>query len=143
VPLGSKLNRFIELSAWQLCNLCRLGNPNEIVLEKPQCPTCSSKRGPNFVGTRLSNERSWMMKKSSIDERQQETCLKHGTTWYPAPANLKVGVARNVKSSIVPINGLRHAPEGDTTGWYMWAGEGDPSTDPDYLVPLHVEHLTQ
>jgi len=39
-------------------------------------------------------------------------------------------------------NGLRHEPEGDTSGWYIWAGE-DLSEDPDFFVPLHVEHLAQ
>jgi hypothetical protein len=82
-----------------------------------------------------------MNNRSDIDDLQQKTCAVHGTTWYPAPAHLKVGVARNVRSSIVPVNGLRHPPEKETTGWYIWAGEGDPSPDPDFFVPLHVEHL--
>jgi hypothetical protein len=37
--------------------------------------------------------------------------------------------------------GLRHPPIADTTGWYLWAGEGDPSYDPDFFVPVHVWHL--
>ena len=41
-----------------------------------------------------------------------------------------------------PINGLRHPPEGDTTGWYIWAGE-ELSEDPDFFVPLHFEHLAE
>ena len=83
------------------------------------------------------------MNLNEINEKQQDTCAQHGTTWYPAPSHLKVGVARNVRSSIVPVNGLRHPPEDDTTGWYIWAGEGDPSKDPDFFVPLHVEHLAE
>ena len=31
-------------------------------------------------------------------------------------------------------------PEGDTTGWYIWAGE-HLSSDPDFFEPVHVEHL--
>jgi hypothetical protein len=31
----------------------------------------------------------------------------------------------------------------DTSGWYIWAGEGGPSDDPDFFVPLHVEHLAE
>jgi hypothetical protein len=50
-------------------------------------------------------------------------------------------VARNLRSSILPLNGFRHPPEKDTTGWYIWAGEGDPPPAPEYFVPLHVEHL--
>ncbi len=41
---------------------------------------------------------------------------------------------------MLPINGLGHAPVGDTTGWYLWAGE-ELSSDPDFFVPLHLKHL--
>jgi hypothetical protein len=30
--------------------------------------------------------------------------------------------------------------EGDTCGWYLWAGEGF-SEAPDFFEPLHVDHL--
>jgi hypothetical protein len=40
----------------------------------------------------------------------------------------------------LPLNGLRHAPEGDTCGWYIWAGE-ELSDDSAFFEPLHVEHL--
>ena len=78
-----------------------------------------------------------------IEQRQKETCARFGVTWLPGSKDQKVGVALNVKSSIVPINRLRHSPAGDTTGWYIWAGEGDPPSDPNFFVPLHVEHLAQ
>lgn len=55
---------------------------------------------------------------------------------------MKVGIASNVKQGIRPVNGLRHPPEGDTTGWYIWAGE-ELSDQPDFFNPLHVEHLKQ
>ena len=42
----------------------------------------------------------------------------------------------------LPINGLRHPIEGETTGWYIWAGE-EYSEGPDFFVPLHVEHLAE
>lgn len=41
---------------------------------------------------------------------------------------------------MLPINGLRLVPKGDTTGWYLWAGQKLPF-DPDFFVPLHLEHL--
>ncbi len=80
---------------------------------------------------------------SEIEDAQQATCAKYGTWWCSAPSHLKVGVALNVKSLIVPINGLRHSPAGDTTGWYIWAGEDGPSQTPNFFVPLHVEHLAE
>ena len=42
----------------------------------------------------------------------------------------------------LPINGLRHPPEGDTTGWYLWGGEEFPSDD-DSFSPVHTHHLIQ
>ena len=51
-----------------------------------------------------------------------------------------MGIARNLRSDLLPINGVRSLPKGDTTGGFLWAGE-ELSSDPDYFVPLHVEHL--
>jgi hypothetical protein len=65
-----------------------------------------------------------------------------GIVQTPSFKHLKVGIAKNVREGILPINGLRHRPVGDTTGWYIWAGE-EPGEDPDYFVPLHVDHLEQ
>jgi hypothetical protein len=42
--------------------------------------------------------------------------------------------------TLLPVNGLRHPPEGDTTGWYIWAGE-EWSDAPDAFQALHVQHL--
>jgi hypothetical protein len=75
-------------------------------------------------------------------EAQEITCRKYGVPHTPSMSGLKVGVARNVREGILPINGLRHLPEGDTTGWYIWAGE-ELSADPDFFVPLHVEHMEE
>ena len=32
----------------------------------------------------------------------------------------------------VPLNALRHSPEGNTCGWYIWGGE-ELSEAPDFL----------
>jgi hypothetical protein len=72
--------------------------------------------------------------------QQRAMCEQHGAEFAPAPDDMKVGIARNVREGILPIHGLRHPPMGDTTGWYIWAG-GEPSDDPDFFVPLHVKHL--
>jgi hypothetical protein len=60
----------------------------------------------------------------------------------PAPADRTAGVAENVKTGLKPINGLRHPPEGDTTGWFIWAGTELSSAD-DFFLPNHVEHLEE
>ncbi|MBS2021992.1 MAG: hypothetical protein JST92_06250 [Deltaproteobacteria bacterium] len=80
------------------------------------------------------------MNLGEVSVAQQELCRKLGLAFSPAPAHMKVGIARNVREGLLPLNGVRHAPAGDTTGWYIWAGE-HLSDDPDFFVPLHVEHL--
>ena len=72
--------------------------------------------------------------------QQQDLCQRYGTEFVPSPSHLKVGIARNVRDGILPINGLRHPAAGDSTGWYIWAGE-ELSDDPEFFLPLHVEHL--
>lgn len=75
-----------------------------------------------------------------IEDIQKELCGRYGATYSPSPPNLKVGIAKNVKDNMWPLNGLRHPPEGDTTGWYFWAGE-EFSEAEDFFLPLHVNHI--
>ena len=75
-------------------------------------------------------------------EQQREICVKYNAQYFETPENLKVGISINVREGIRPINGLRHPPEGDTSGWYIWAGE-ELSNDPDFFVPLHISHLDE
>jgi hypothetical protein len=82
------------------------------------------------------------MSPSQVDAAQRAVCQRYEVQPVAAPAGLKVGIARNVRDGVLPINGLRHNPEGDTTGWYIWAG-GEPSDDPAFFVPIHVEHLEE
>lgn len=56
--------------------------------------------------------------------------------------NEKVGVARNLRTTLLPINGLRHPRELGTSGWFFWAGE-ELSTATDFFQPLHVSHLEE
>jgi hypothetical protein len=58
----------------------------------------------------------------------------------PPTLDQKLGIARNVKSTLLPINGLRHPEVSGTCGWYIWAGEELKQED-DFFVPLHIEHL--
>lgn len=74
--------------------------------------------------------------------QQREVCDRFGAPFVESPAACRVGIALNVKSDLLPINGLRYAPEEGTTGWFIWAGE-EMSEDLDFFVPLCVEHLEQ
>ncbi len=71
---------------------------------------------------------------------QHDLCERFGVPPEPSPADFKVGVGRTVGSGVLPLNGLRHQPVGDTTGWYIWAGPELP-VDPTFFRPVHVEHL--
>jgi len=78
-----------------------------------------------------------------VIQEQQALCTKYGAQWTASPTHLKVGIARNVRTGgLQPLNGMRHSPQGDTTGWFIWAGE-KLSTAKDFFEPLHVVHLAE
>jgi hypothetical protein len=77
---------------------------------------------------------------SNLIKQQIQICENYNADYYPADDNLKVGISNNVKSGLLPINGLRLPPEEGTTGWFIWAGE-EFSEDPDFFVPIHTVHL--
>lgn len=74
-------------------------------------------------------------------EEQLLLCERFGADFQNSPFNLKVGISLSIRDGIYPLNGLRHPAEGDTTGWYIWAG--DYSSSVDFFKPLHVEHLKE
>jgi hypothetical protein len=73
---------------------------------------------------------------------QKVVCSRFGTAYVESPSYLKAGVDPQVREGITPLNGLRHRPEGDTTAWYIWAGE-TLSGDPSFFQPVHVSHLAE
>jgi hypothetical protein len=68
-------------------------------------------------------------------------CERFGVEALPPPGESKVGIALRTLH-LFPLNGLRHPPTGDTSGWYIWGGEmlGDSA---DFFQPLHVSHLPE
>jgi len=75
-----------------------------------------------------------------ISTAQSLICTKYGVEPMETPYDMKAGVAENVRSGLVPVNGLRHPPTGDSSGWYIWAGE-EWSDDAEFFLPIHVKHL--
>lgn len=73
---------------------------------------------------------------------QEEICRKFGVQFVGCKLDQKVGISQNVKDGLRPINGMRINPEGDTCGWYIWAGE-ECSDSPDFFVPLHAKHIEE
>lgn len=72
-------------------------------------------------------------------KEQKEVCEKHKVEWVESSLDLKIGISKNLKSGIMPINALRHPPENGTTGWYIWAGEY--SEDNNFFDTIHISHL--
>jgi hypothetical protein len=73
---------------------------------------------------------------------QMDVCKKYDSPYCESAPFFKMGVAKNLKDGIWPINGLRHPLKDDTTGWYIWAGENF-SSDPDFFEPVHVVHVIE
>lgn len=79
------------------------------------------------------------LKRSDWLERQQQSvCNQFGSEFVPAKMEQKLGIALPL-SSDGPVHGLRHPPEGDTTGWYIWTGE--LSDRENFFQALHCHHL--
>lgn len=74
-------------------------------------------------------------------EEQKEICKKYSQDFFAAAEELRIGISDNIKSGMMPINGLRHFPEANTTGWYIWAGEF--SDAPDFFKTMHLFHLKE
>ena len=77
-----------------------------------------------------------------IDTIQKNICEKYQAMFFSTSNDLKVGISLNVKQGLQPINGLRHPPVGDTSGWYIWAGD-ELSDEPDFFKPLHIFHVQE
>ncbi|MEV8471783.1 hypothetical protein [Ralstonia sp. UNC404CL21Col] len=73
---------------------------------------------------------------------QLAVCQRFHAEYFGCDKMLKVGVSRNVRERLRPLNGLQLKLEGETSGWYIWAGE-QFSESPDFFVPLHVSHLLE
>lgn len=73
-------------------------------------------------------------------ELQETICKKYNAAFRDAEAGKVIGVADNIKDGLLPINGLRHPTTETTTGWFIWGG-GEPSSNPRFFKPMHVEHF--
>ena len=76
----------------------------------------------------------------NLESIQRIICEEHNAEYLSSSSEKKIGISLNIKDHKFPINGLRHPPEGDTTGWYIWGGE-HLSEDDNFFQPLHVIHL--
>ena len=68
-----------------------------------------------------------------------ERCRKHHVRFVPAQPHSNVHFALETIGQ-TPINGLRHPPQRDSSGWYIWCGEEFP-TSPQCFIALQTIHL--
>lgn len=83
-----------------------------------------------------------MSKMKTILSRE-EVCKKYGAEYVPIQGSSRLGVSRAIRSEGRPINGLRHSPHGNMSGWYIYGGISPMSTEVDYFDAYHVDHLPE
>ena len=76
-----------------------------------------------------------------VEDEQRSFCEEPNQPYEAANPELKVGFALETRGRL-PLNGLRHPSQRDTTSWYLWGGEEFPSGD-DSFSPVHTMHLIQ
>ena len=77
-----------------------------------------------------------------ISKEAKAVCRRVGASPLPVTSRDKLGVSRETLSNEWPINGVRLRPENGTCGWYIWSSK-NMLEDPDFFVPMHVEHLVK
>jgi hypothetical protein len=76
-----------------------------------------------------------------VASMQRTLCDRYGADYVAVASELKVGLARQTLH-LQPLNGLRHQPDGDTSGWFLWAGE-HLGGHANFFEPIHAIHLAQ
>jgi hypothetical protein len=75
----------------------------------------------------------------SLEAKQKQVCARFNAELLRA-AGLQGRQSCTTLGDLRRLKGLRHPPEGDITGWYIWAGE-ELSEAGDFFQPLYVSHL--
>jgi hypothetical protein len=69
---------------------------------------------------------------------QRSFCAEHDSAYVAVMQDDIAGFATGTVG-LTPLNGLRHAIQGSTCGWYLWSGE--LSMQADFFKPTHVSHI--
>ncbi|MDV6168158.1 hypothetical protein R1T16_06955 [Flavobacterium sp. DG1-102-2] len=69
----------------------------------------------------------------------QYICEKYNVEHSPVEENSIIEISKSVREGIMPMDGLRHPVEGNSNGWYIWAGDFSEATD--FFEPIHASHL--
>jgi hypothetical protein len=74
-----------------------------------------------------------------IQDEQKAVCNQYAAEFVAALGDAKSGFALSTNGQL-PINGLRHPPTADTSGWYIWCGEQFSDVS-DFFAPLCTSHI--
>lgn len=72
-------------------------------------------------------------------DRQKEICRKYDAEYTPVEDDQILGLSKGFDKTKLPINGLRHPGQGDSSGWFIWTGE--LSDKEDFFQPQHAKHI--
>ena len=86
----------------------------------------------------LLSKYDWEMDQPGIEQAQVNICKQYGKEFFASPSDSIIGVAIHTLGNH-PIHGLRHKPEGNANGWYIWSGEYSSASD--FFSPLHTAHM--
>lgn len=75
------------------------------------------------------------------NEEQRRFCRANNLEYFAADEEKKMGISSDALVGLLPLHGLRHRPEGDATGWYIWAN--DYEEGPDFFNAMHVMHAVE
>jgi hypothetical protein len=77
-----------------------------------------------------------------VSKAQRKVCERCGVPPTPPASKSTIGLAP-AASVLLPLNALRHPPEGHSSGWFVWRGGEIPEDQDDFFKPVHIEHLEQ
>lgn len=81
-----------------------------------------------------------MIRDSELIRLQEIRCARFGADFMETAESDVQVVSETVMQGLFPLNGLRHPPSGNTSGWYIWAGT-KLSDAHSFFRPFHARHI--
>lgn len=78
----------------------------------------------------------------SAEQAQEKVCRSAGVERVPLAEEGRIAVAKTLEGWRFPLNGMRRAPQGDMTGWYLYEGDEFPTGSGAFQV-IHASHLRE
>jgi hypothetical protein len=82
------------------------------------------------------------MTDDDLTRLQRAVCRRYGASFVEANGQVAVGVAKDSRTGLFPIQGFRRRVEGESSGWHIWAGEV-MSDAADFFRPISIIYLDE